>query len=160
MVAQHLAATQPGRIHKLILAETAFGTRETPLERLLTTLAQPLLHLTPQRALVAMTVKRYGSLNREVAEFLRRELSAFNHRTAVRVMSAAFGFAGRAAAAEIRAPTLVLVAGENRQTHSQGRQLAQLIAGARFGVVPRAHHLLNLDNPECFNRCVRDFLVR
>ena len=158
MVAQHLAATQPKRIGKLVLAETAFGTRDSFTERLQTAVARPFLKLTPQRTLVALSAKRYGSLNQEVAAFIKREMSAYDRRTSVRVMSAAFGYAGKAALANIEAPTLVLVAGENKQTHVQGEQLARLIPDARLVAVPRAHHLLNLDNPEFFNHAVLNFL--
>ena len=158
MVAQHLAATQPKRVGKLVLAETAFGTRNSFAERLQTAVARPFLKLTPQRALVTLSAKRYGSLNQEVASFIEREMNAYDHRTSVRVMSAAFGYAGRAALADIEAPTLVLVAGENKQTHVQGEQLARLVPNARLVVMPRAHHLLNLDNPEFFNRAVLNFL--
>jgi 3-oxoadipate enol-lactonase len=160
MVAQQLAATQPERVGKLVLAETALGTRDSPSDRLATALARPLLHLTPQRALVAVSAKRYGSLNRPVAEFIRREMRAYSRQTTVRVMGAAFGFSGRALVGKIGAPTLVLIAGENRQTHRQGGELARLLADAQLHVVPGAHHLLNLDRPEFFNRTVLEFLDR
>lgn len=158
MVAQHLAATQPQRVDKLVLTETAFGTRNSFLERILTGTAFPLLRLSPQRILIAASVRRYGSLNHEVAEFVEREMRAYNHHISARVMSAAFGFAGKAALVDIKAPTLVLVASENKQTHVQGRQLARLIPDARLVIVPQAHHLLNLDNPEVFNDVVLNFL--
>ena len=158
MVAQHLAATQPQRVDKLVLAETAFGTRNSFLERILTAIARPLLRLSPQQFLIAASARRYGSLNHEVAEFIEREMRAYDHHTSVRVMSAAFGFAGKAALANIKAPTLILVASDNKQTHVQGRQLARLLPDARLVIVPQAHHLLNLDNPEVFNDVVLNFL--
>ena len=158
MVAQHLAATHPKHIGKLVLAETAFGTRNSFAERLQTAVARPFLKLTPQRTLVALSAKRYGSLNQEVASFIEREMSAYDHRTSFRVMSAAFGYAGKAALADIEAPTLVLMAGENKQTHIQGEQLARLIPDAGLVIVPHAHHLLNVDNPEFFNRAILSFL--
>lgn len=158
MVAQHLAATQPQRVDKLVLAETAFGTQNSFLEHILTAVARPLLRLSPQQFLITASARRYGSLNHEVAEFVKREMRTYDHHTSVRIMSAAFGFTGKVALANIKAPTLVLVASENKQTHVQGRQLARLIPDARFVIVPQAHHLFNLDNPEVFNDVVLDFL--
>lgn len=73
-------------------------------------------------------------------------------------MNAALDFAGKTALAAIEAPTLVLVASENRQTHAQGNQFARLPPNARLVTVPKAHHLLNLDNPTGFNDVVLDFL--
>lgn len=158
MVAQYIAATQPGRINKLVLAETAFGTQNSFQERVQTALARPFLKLTPQNVLVAAASRRYGSLRPEVAEFIRSEMGSYRHSASVRIMNAALGFAGKTALAEIEAPTLVLIGGENLQTHAQGRELAWLIPNARLVAVSKAHHLLNLDNPDVFNEIVLDFL--
>ncbi len=159
MVAQQLAGEAPQRIGKLILAETAYGTRNTVWERLQTRIARPLLWLTPQRALVQLSVRQYGARNPETAQFIRQEMARYTHATSVRVMSAAFRFAGKEQLRAITAPTLVLVAEDNQQTHAQGRQMAQRIPDARFAVIPQAHHLLNLDNPTVFNRQVLAFLT-
>jgi 3-oxoadipate enol-lactonase len=158
MVAQQLAGSYPQRIGKLVLAETAYGTRNTVWERLQTRIARPLLWLTPQRTLVQLSVRQYGMRSPETAQFIRQEMARYTHATSVRVMSAAFRFAGKEHLRSITAPTLVLVAEDNRQTHAQGRQMAQRIPDARFAVIPQAHHLLNLDNPTAFNRQVRAFL--
>lgn len=158
MVAQQLAATQPRRIRQLVLAETSFGTRNTVWERLQTALARPFLRLIPQRLLVELSARQYGARSPETARFIRREMTRYDHRTSVRVMNAAFRFAGKNQLRRIQASSLVLVAAENRQTHSQGRQMTQLIPEARLEIIPRAHHLLNLDNPEVFNHKVLAFL--
>ena len=158
MVAQHLAITYPEQIKKLILAETAFGTRNSLWERIQTNIAIPFLQITPQNLLIDLSVKQYGSLHPLVGDFVKQEMSHYDHKTSIRVMSAAFVYAGKDKLKHIKSPTLVLVAENNKQTHSQGKEMAKLIPNARFGVIKAANHLLNMDNPNGFNREVVEFL--
>jgi 3-oxoadipate enol-lactonase len=158
MVAQRLAIEHPQRIGRLILAETSFGTRSTFWERLQTLVTRPLLWLMPQHTLVQLSVRQYGVCDPQTAQFIQAEMSRYSRATSLRVLDAAFRFAGKEQLAEIASPTLVLVAAENEQTHAQGRQMAQLIPSARLSVIREAHHLLNLDNPEAFNEEVLAFL--
>jgi pimeloyl-ACP methyl ester carboxylesterase len=53
---------------------------------------------------------------------------------------------------------LVLVAEYNKQTHAQGREIAERIPDARFEIIPQSLHMLNMDNPEAFNSSVTAFL--
>lgn len=158
MVAQEIAVKHSDRVQKLILAETAFGTRNSLFERMQTILARPFLRLTPQSFLVRLSADQYGSLNPDVGEFIEHEMGQFDHHTSIRVMSAAFEFSGKDQLKEIRAPTLVLVAEKNRRTHAQGKEIAERIPSAKLKIIPNTHHLLNLDNPDAFNRMVLTFL--
>lgn len=159
MVAQELAVSHPNRVKKLVLAETAFGTRNSLLERIQTVFAKSFLALTPQKAIVNLSVKKYGSISISVGEFIKQEMSKYNHKTCMRVMSAAFSFSGRDQLKDIKASTLVIVAGENKQTHNQARFMSQNIPEARFEILPQASHILNMDNPEEFNRIVSSFIA-
>ena len=159
MVAQDIAVAHSDRVQKLVLAETALGTQNTFWERMHTLLARPFLRLTPQSYLVRLSANQYGSLNPEVGEFIEHEMGKFDHNISVRVMSAAFEFSGKSQLGEISAPTLVLVAERNRRTHAQGREISERIPAAKLEIVPDSHHLLNLDNPEAFNRTVLAFLA-
>jgi len=158
MVAQQLAVTHGARIGKLILAETAFGTQHTFWECLQTLLGRPFLRVTPPRMLVKLSVQRYGTNHSYVAQFIRQEMSQYDRATTVRVMNTAFSFAGSTQLQRIAAPTLVLIAEHNTQTHAQGYYMARRIPNAQMKIIPDAHHLLNLDNPEAFNRVVIRFL--
>lgn len=159
MVAQQLALDHPQRVGRLALAETAMGTSNTVWERLQTLLARPFLRLLSQERLVQISVRQYGGRTPETAHFVQQEMARFAHATSVRVMGAAFRFASKRRLRQIGAPTLVLVAEDNVQTHAQGRQMAHLIPNGRFAVVEEAHHLLNLDNPDAFNRLLLAFLT-
>ena len=158
MVAQEIAVRHSDRVQKLVLAETALGTRNSFSERMQTILARPFLRLTPQSSLVRLSANQYGSLNPDVGEFIEHEMGRFDHDTSVRVMSSAFEFSGKGQLREIQAPTLVLIAEKNRRTHAQGKEIAKRIPTAKLEIVPDSHHLLNLDNPDAFNRIVLAFL--
>ena len=158
MVAQQLAVTAPNRVQKLILAESAFGTKNSLWERIQTGFAKPFLYLTPQWLLVDLSVKQYGALHPHVGEFVRQEMSRYNHRISIRVMNAAFRYSGKDKLKNIKSPTLVLVAEKNKQTHAQGKEMAEIILNAKLSVIKNANHLLNMDNPGDFNREVIEFL--
>lgn len=158
MVAQQLAVSHPTRIKKLVLAETAFGVYHSLWERLQTSIAIPLLKITPSRTLVGLAARRYGVINHQVGEFVRQEMGGYDQNRDLRVMGAAFNFAGKQQLPRVLSPTLILVAEKNRQTHKQGKQMADLIPNASFTIIPDSHHLLNLDNPDVFNRVGRAFL--
>jgi len=62
--------------------------------------------------------------------------------------------------ADLRAPTLVMVGDlDERSTQLSCRHLAEAVAGARFEVFHGAAHMLNLEQPQHFNRLVLDFLA-
>ena len=95
MVAQEIAVRHSDRVQKLVLAETALGTRNSFSERMQTILARPFLRFTPQSSLVRLSANQYGSLNPDVGEFIEHEMGRFDHDTSVRVMSSAFEFSGK-----------------------------------------------------------------
>jgi len=60
----------------------------------------------------------------------------------------------------VKVPTC-LVFGEHDSltTPETGKAMADRIAGSEFHVVPRSGHLINIEEPEIFNRIVMDFLL-
>jgi pimeloyl-ACP methyl ester carboxylesterase len=56
-------------------------------------------------------------------------------------------------------PALVLCGERDRINLRLSRRLAAALRDARFELVPDAAHVANLDNPEAFNRLLRDFLA-
>jgi 3-oxoadipate enol-lactonase len=55
-------------------------------------------------------------------------------------------------------PTLVLCGERDRLNLNLSGRLAESLPDARFEIVPDAGHVANLENPEGFNRLVREFL--
>jgi 3-oxoadipate enol-lactonase len=61
--------------------------------------------------------------------------------------------------AEIRVPTLIIVGDrDSEEVFTQEELLAAGIATSRKVVVPGARHMLNMEQPEEFNRIVLEFL--
>jgi len=59
----------------------------------------------------------------------------------------------------IAVPTLIVHGAEDSIVPlAEARQIADAIPGARLEVIPDAGHLLNIENPEAYNRVVRQFL--
>ncbi|HEU5193970.1 MAG TPA: alpha/beta fold hydrolase [Methylomirabilota bacterium] len=59
----------------------------------------------------------------------------------------------------IRVPTLVIVGDQDQPFVAPSEYMAKKIAGARLVVIPGAGHSSNLDQPETFNRVLREFLT-
>jgi len=66
----------------------------------------------------------------------------------------------RGTAATIDAPTLVLCGTEDKPTPVKlSAELAALVPGSRFALIPDAGHLTNLEKPAEFNAALDDFLT-
>ena len=59
----------------------------------------------------------------------------------------------------IRVPTLIIVGDADQPFLAPSEYMAKKIPGARLEVIPGAGHSANLDQPEIFNRVLRDFLA-
>ena len=158
MVAQFFAYQHPQRVKHLILAETAFGTRNSFYEKLMTGFSQFLLRFVTKRQIITLSAKSYGSLKEETGAYLTDEMNRYAKKQILRVMSAALNYRGRAYLSQIKVPTLIMVGEDNKTTHRQARQMHKEILNARLVTVSRANHLLNLDNPGDFNRCLKAFI--
>jgi pimeloyl-ACP methyl ester carboxylesterase len=61
--------------------------------------------------------------------------------------------------AQLRVPTLIVVGEEDALTPvEESRRMAEVVAGARLEVIPRAGHLANLEQPARFNAVLTHFL--
>jgi 3-oxoadipate enol-lactonase len=158
MVAQQLAIKYPEYVDKLILAETAFGTRNNLWEKVLTAITIPFLQITPHNYLIDISAKQYGLRNENTGEFVRNEMSRYDHRITMRVMSAALKYSGKSNLNRIISPTLILIAEDNKQTHAQGKEMAKIIKNSKIAIIKKANHLLNIDNQMEFNTTVIEFL--
>jgi pimeloyl-ACP methyl ester carboxylesterase len=61
--------------------------------------------------------------------------------------------------ATIRVPTLIVVGDQDQPFVAPSEYMAKKISGARLEVIPGAGHSSNLDQPETFNRVLREFLT-
>lgn len=61
---------------------------------------------------------------------------------------------------EMRIPTLVVHGAEDQIVPlAEAQEMAGAIPTARLEVIPSAGHLLNLEQPEAFNACLREFIL-
>jgi 3-oxoadipate enol-lactonase len=58
----------------------------------------------------------------------------------------------------VRHPVLFIVGEKDGTTPAAMRQMHETLAGSKFVELPGAGHISNLDQPDAFNRAVRDFL--
>jgi len=56
-------------------------------------------------------------------------------------------------------PTLIVVGELDRMFRTASEYMAAKIPGARLEVIPAAGHAANLEQPEAFNRVLREFLA-
>jgi pimeloyl-ACP methyl ester carboxylesterase len=96
--------------------------------------------------------------SREVAESARLHLSAQGLAHAARGMLAQEGSRVIDGLAGIAVPTLIIVGDQDQPFLAPCEYMAKKIPGARLGVIRGAGHSSNLDQPETFNRILRDFL--
>jgi 3-oxoadipate enol-lactonase len=61
---------------------------------------------------------------------------------------------------QLHIPALVMIGDDDQKTPiGLSQTIADKIAGSALRVVPQARHLSNVDNPDEFNQCVKDFLT-
>jgi pimeloyl-ACP methyl ester carboxylesterase len=111
-----------------------------------------------ERAAQAFETRGLDALGRSA------EVRLSTHRSATGLALAARGMMAQRDArvidslAAIDVPTLVLVGQDDTQFLAPADYMAAKIPGATKVVVPGAGHAANIDQPEAFNRAVREFL--
>jgi pimeloyl-ACP methyl ester carboxylesterase len=158
MAAQEIVLHCPERVQCLILAETSYGTSSTLPEKLAAGLTKPLLYLLPKKQFIDLSKNTYGKLHEHVKYYIENEMSVYSMKQYRRIMAAAFRYESRKKLADIKNKALILMAENNRQTHKQGREMHRLIEDSKLVVIPKSHHLLNMDNPLAFNREIERFI--
>jgi aminoacrylate hydrolase len=164
-IGQHIAATRPDRISRLVLSSTwshadAYFTRQFALRRDLLTSAGVDLYT------------RVGSLLLYPPEWLRdhdREIAAAEARAVADASSpeillgridALLRFDGRALAPRIACPTLVIAALDDRITPPYfSRALAQAIPGAQLVLLEDGGHFLPIVRAQRYAEIVLRFLA-
>ncbi|HEX9821834.1 MAG TPA: alpha/beta fold hydrolase [Methylomirabilota bacterium] len=96
--------------------------------------------------------------SREMREAMGHHRSAQGLAHAARGMLAQEGSQVIDGLAAIRVPTLIIVGDQDQPFLAPSEYMAKKIPGARLEVIPGAGHSSNLDQPDIFNRVLRDFL--
>ncbi|MBN1178983.1 MAG: alpha/beta fold hydrolase [Anaerolineae bacterium] len=161
LVAQSLAVRHAERVRTLVLVNTFARLRPRGLRGWWYFLKRGVALLTggveAQAEVVARGVfpkPEHALLRQATAERLRANNPAAYRAT----MRAVVRFDGRRDLARIAVPTLVIAGVEDTTVHLAAKEaLAAGIRGARFEAVPNSGHATPLDQPEVFNRLLREF---
>jgi 3-oxoadipate enol-lactonase len=163
MVAQAIAARDPGRLAALVLAGTA--CRSKPEMRAI--MEQRLAAATvdgPRAAATAAAASIFSPA------FMARNpdfIAAFvewreGHDPAALAAAtrALYDFDFREALAALPCPVRVLSGAEDRLAPPEaGKEIAQLVPGARFSVIEASGHMLQIEQPEAFEQALDAFLA-
>ena len=164
-IAQDFYARHPGRVATLILVSAVSGyDRYTPeqLERFLALRKRPLVEEGKEPVDIAPDVAKSligpGATPEQFDELVA-SIAALHKDSYVKTLEASVRFSRTDALEAIAVPTmLVYGGGDSLTTPEIGRTMAAQIPGARFALIERAGHLVNIEQPDRFNRIVRDFL--
>jgi 3-oxoadipate enol-lactonase / 4-carboxymuconolactone decarboxylase len=157
MVAMWLASHHPDRVDRLVLASTApyLPAATEWLEQAALVRQSDSVGVLAPILLERWFAPAYLTTHGEVAERVGTELDALNPEGYARCCELMAGMDQRADLVRIKAPTLV-IAGANDPvtTPSIAFELHQAISGSSLAVLPKAAHLINLEQPDLFGDLV------
>jgi pimeloyl-ACP methyl ester carboxylesterase len=160
-----LVRRHPLRLRALVLCSGRPGADDEEGRRNRALLAEKVLREGAAAAADAMVPRLLGTTSQEqrpeVAARVRDIILGNQPRG---IADALAGLAARADSTatlrQVRVPTLVMCGEEDPLTPpSEARKLHQGIAGSRLDVLPRAGHLLNMEDPPAFDAALARFLT-
>lgn len=161
-IAQALAAACPGRVERLLLVSTACYTGE---ERAalwrgrIREVEETGMDPVARSAVGRWFTRGFAARCPEVVEHWRQVVARTAPSAYVGIARAIAAMDLRPGNARIRCPTRVAVGSEDTATGpAAGREIAASIPGAGLEVLEGASHLWPLEQPERFERMLRDWL--
>src|SRR5215470_18328093 len=145
--------THPGMVRALVICDSGPGYRNAEAREGWNQRARERADELERRGLDAL-----GGRSREMREAMGEHQSAQGLAHAARGMLAQDGPRVIDGLAGIQVPTLVIVGDQDKPFLAPCEYMAKKIPGARFEVIAGAGHSSNLDQPEAFNRVLREFL--
>ena len=140
----------PDRCRSLLIIDTGPGFKKDE--------ARAKWNETAHRRAADLEARGLAALNTSDEVKLTRHRDATGLAHAARGMLAQEGSAVIDGLGAIRVPTLVIVGDQDQPFVAPSEYMAKKIAGARLEVIRGAGHSSNLDQPEAFNRVLREFL--
>jgi pimeloyl-ACP methyl ester carboxylesterase len=146
------ALAHPAMTQALVICDSGPGYRNAEARAQWNQRAQERAASLESKGLDALTRR-----SKETQQAVHRSAQGLAH--AARGMLAQDGSQVIDSLASIRVPTLVIVGDQDQPFVAPSEYMAKKIAGARLAVIPGAGHSSNLDQPEAFNRVLREFLT-
>lgn len=164
-IALDLWRRHPGRVARLVLADTSAGSKETQdpakVEAFLAARRKPLLDgLTPAELAPTLVETLIGpDATPEQRAELVASLAALRRDPYLKTLEAVTRFTDFPPFDTVAVPTLVIVGSEDRVAPPHvARVMADAIPGARFHVVEGAGHVSNIEAPDRFDAALARFL--
>jgi 3-oxoadipate enol-lactonase len=165
-IAQEFAALFPERVATLTLADTHASFKDFPPETqrsFVSRRLKPLVEEGKSPAEIAPLVARSLMGPNASEAMVQRLISSgakLHKESYIKTVKSTVDFDRRDDLKRIRVPTLVLNGEHDTLTPpAMARDLAAQIPGARLEIIADAGHLINIEQPEVFNRLVLDFLL-
>jgi pimeloyl-ACP methyl ester carboxylesterase len=174
MVAQAFAARYPELLTGLVLAGTAVSTTLTMSDRLHPYLLAPrwlflpTIRMLGTRRFVRFSFwlarmtrnRRWFGQDEGVRRYVEETMLRVSTAEYAKIYGAIYDFTAPDLSG-VRCPALLLNGEhESGSVHRHAVHLNRLIPHARAGLIPGAGHVANMENPEAFNRYLREFLAR
>jgi 3-oxoadipate enol-lactonase len=160
-IAQELAFRHPERVRSLVIADgTCITWHHSPLMLFLLRHSADVMWLIPFETLKKAGLQAFSN-TAEVRDYIYRAFSLISRRDFITIWDGVVKSLHPEPDYRIAQP-LLLTHGDDDRT-GDIRKIAPLWAGREpnctYVVVPNARHMAPLDNPECFNRIVLEFLA-
>lgn len=165
-IAQDFYRQSPERVKTLTLVATFAGFRNFSSEerqRFINLRKKPLVEEGKEPKDIAPVVAKTligPSASQDKFQRLVQSMERLHKESYVKTIEASTLYDKALELETVKVPTC-LVFGEHDSltTPETGKAMADRIAGSEFHVVPRSGHLINIEEPEIFNRIVMDFLL-
>lgn len=164
-IALDLWRRHPGRVARLVLADTSAGSKETQdpakVEAFLAARRKPLLDgLTPAELAPTLVETLVGpNATPEQRAELVGSLAALHRDSYLKTLEAVTRFTDFPPFGSITVPTLVVVGSEDRIAPPHiARPMADAIPGAALHVIEGAGHVSNVEAPDAFDAALARFL--
>jgi 3-oxoadipate enol-lactonase len=162
MVAQAIAERDPGRVAALVLAGTACRSKpemRAIMEQRLAAAAAEGPRAAAGAAAASIFSPAFMARNPDFIAAFVEWRQGHDQAALAAATRALYDFDFRDALAALRCPVRVISGAEDRLAPPQaGEEIARLAPGARFSVIEGAGHMIQIEQPEAFDRALDVFL--
>ncbi len=165
-IAQDFYARTPERVASLVLVSTFTGFKkfsEEDRKKFVELRRKPLVEGKEPKDIAPVVAKTLVGPNASKASYDRlvASMSALHKESYIKTVEATTMYDRDAELEAIAVPTqLVFGEFDSLTTPEMGREMATRVKGSEYVLIEDAGHLVNIEQPEAFDKAVHDFLVR